>query len=372
MPVAINSPRSVDLDITNWCNLQCKYCSHFTSSGDTGRDLPAEEWLQFFEELNACATMEVCLCGGEPFFRKDIREIIEGIVRNRMRFSIATNGTLITDEMASFIASTRRCSSVQVSLDGSIATTHDAMRGEGSFKSAIRGVEYLRKHGVSTTVRVTIHKKNVGDLEAIAGFLLEEMALPDFSTNSACYMGLCRKNADQVVLDAGERTAAMATLLALAKKYAGAIGATAGPLAEARDWLEMERARREGLPALPGRGYLTGCNGPRTKMAVRSDGAMIPCAQLGHLSLGRINKDNLKEVWQTHPELQRLRDRQDIPLHEFEFCAGCPYLNYCTGGCPALAYPVFGRENHPSSYSCLREFLKEGGTLPVEEPDVSR
>ncbi len=38
----------------------------------------------------------------------------------------------------------------------------------------------------------------------------------------------------------------MTKLLALSKKYNDRISATAGPLAEARGWREMERARREG------------------------------------------------------------------------------------------------------------------------------
>jgi len=55
----MKTPRSVDLAITNRCNLRCTYCSHFTSAGDVGEDLPREEWLTFFEELNRCAVMEV-------------------------------------------------------------------------------------------------------------------------------------------------------------------------------------------------------------------------------------------------------------------------------------------------------------------------
>ena len=115
----MKTPKSVDLEITNRCNLRCRYCSHFSSAGDVEKDLSTEEWLQFFEELNRCAVMEVCLQGGEPFIREDFRELVEGIVRNRMRFSILSNGTLITDDMAAFLASTGRCNSVQVSIDGS-------------------------------------------------------------------------------------------------------------------------------------------------------------------------------------------------------------------------------------------------------------
>jgi SynChlorMet cassette radical SAM/SPASM protein ScmE len=360
----MKTPRSVDLAITNRCNLQCTYCSHFTGPGDVGQDLPKEEWLQFFEELNRCAVMNVTIGGGEPFCREDLRELIEGIVRNRMRFNILSNGTLISDEMADFLASTGRCDGVQVSIDGSIPTIHDACRGEGNFLKAMQGIKYLQEYSVPVPVRVTIHKENVRDLGNVARLLLEEVGLPSFSTNAASYMGLCRKNTDQIQLTVEERSLAMGTLLKLEKKYNGRISAAAGPLAEARNWLEMEEALREGQDSMEGRGFLSACNGPMNQIAVRADGAMTPCIQMSHMELGRINRDNLQEVWQEHPELKRLRERHKIPLSDFEFCEGCDYLNYCTGNCPALAYTIFGKENHPSPDACLKRFLEDGGRLP--------
>ncbi len=362
----MSTPRSLDLDITNRCNLRCKYCSHFTSAGDVGQDLPNEEWLKFFEELNRCAVMNICIQGGEPFYRKDLPELIEGIVKSRMRFNILSNGTLVTDEMAAFLVSTDRCDGVQVSIDGSDALTHDAFRGESSFVRAMEGIEHLKKHSVSVFVRVTIHRENVNDLEAIARFLLEDLRLLSFSTNSASFMGLCRRNAEEVQLTVLERSLAMETLLKLSKKYNGRISANAGPLAEARNWLKMERARREGKVGLVGRGYLTSCGGPMSKIAVRADGVMVPCIQLSHMELGRINQDDLRKIWQNHPELQRLRERCNIPLSDFEFCQGCDYIPYCTGNCPALASTILGEENHPSPDACLRRFLEEGGKLPSQ------
>ena len=360
----MKTPRSLDLLITGRCNLRCKYCSHFSSGGDVDNDLPTEEWLSFFEELNRCAVMDVCLQGGEPFCRPDLKELVQGIVRNRMRFSILSNGTLITDEMAGFLASTGRCNSVQVSIDGSTPIAHDAMRGEGNFHRALRGLKLLMKHGISATVRVTIHRKNVEDLDAIAKFLLEDIGLPSFSTNSASHLGLCRKSADQVQLTAEERSLAMETLQRLTRAYDGRISATAGPLAEARYWLQMEEARREGRKSMPGGGYLTGCGGPRTKLAVRSDGVMVPCGQIPDLELGRINRDDLRQVWTEHPILKRFRDRVDISLENFESCRGCAYIGYCTGNCPALSYTLVHDAWHPSPDACYRRFLEAGGKLP--------
>ena len=251
----MRTPRSVDLAITNRCNLRCKYCSHFTSAGDVSQDLPKEEWLRFFEELNRCSVMNVTLEGGEAFCREDLRELIEGIVRNRIRFNILSNGTLITDEIAAFLGATRRCDGVQVSIDGSVPITHDSFRGEGNFFRAMEGIKTLRKHGLPVPVRVTIHRHNVRDLEAVARLLLEEVGLPSFSTNAASFMGVCRENAEQVQLTVEERSLAMGALLRLTQKYNGRVSAQAGPLAEGRAWLEMEEARREGKERIAGRGY---------------------------------------------------------------------------------------------------------------------
>ncbi len=102
-----------------------------------------------------------------------------------MRFDILSNGTLITDDMAAFLSSTGRCNGVQVSIDGSIPTTHDVFRGKGNFKRAINGIKLLRKYNIPVPVRVTIHRQNVTDLDGIAALLLEEIGLPSFSTNSA-------------------------------------------------------------------------------------------------------------------------------------------------------------------------------------------
>ena len=107
--------------------------------------------------------------------------------------------------MAAFLASTGRCNYVQVSIDGSMPESHDAMRGKGSFAKALEGLMTLRRHGVHAAVRVTIHRKNVHDLEGVAKLLLEDIGLSSFGTNSAGAMGLCRKNAEMVQLTTEDR-----------------------------------------------------------------------------------------------------------------------------------------------------------------------
>jgi len=362
----LRTPRAVDVAITNNCNLRCKYCYHFESEADAPADACLSDWLSFFEELARCAVMEVNLSGGEAFLREDLKEIINGIIKNKMRFKVLSNGTLINDEIASFLASTGRCNGVQVSVDGSTPEAHDCFRGKGTLKKVMNGIKILQKHGIRVFVLVTIHKKNYTDLENIAKLLLEDYGLPGFSVNSAYDMGLCRRNSKVVGLSARERSEAMERILKLSLKYKNQIRATAGPLAQARRWREMMKSALEKLPAFAGGGFLSGCRGVFDKIAVRADGVIIPCHQLSHIKLGRINERSLHDLWQNHPELNRLRKRIKIPLSSFKLCQDCPYINYCTGSCPGLAYQATGSDERPNPADCLRSFLANGGRLPDE------
>lgn len=359
----MRSPRSVDISITSQCNLRCKYCYFFGNPSVQYRDLPTQEWLGFFDELGSLAVMDVCLAGGEPFSRADLRELVNGIVKNRMRFRILSNGGLITDDMAAFLAASRRCAGVQISLDSAIPEEHDACRGKGSWEGAVRGIRILKRKSVNVNVRMTIHRHNYLNIERTAAFILEDLGLPEFGTNVAGYIGKCRLHADEILLTLNERQYIMEKLLGLAVQYKGLINAAAGPLAEGRMWRKMETARLEEAPVFPNGGRLTACGCTASKLAVDADGSIIPCAQLAHIKMGSINKDSLSEIWLSHPEMVAMRSRSKITLDSFEFCADCDYIPYCTGNCPALAYQLVGTVLHPSPEACLRRYMQQGGHL---------
>lgn len=362
----MRTPRSVDLEITSRCNLRCRYCYFFDNPEVSYQDLPTEEWLQFIDELGRCGVMNVSLAGGEAFLRKDLPRLLKALVTNRMRFSILSNGTLINDDISEFISGTNRCDYVQVSVDGSCADVHDICRGKGSFSSAIRGIRILQKYNIPVTVRMTIHRHNVHDLENTALFLLEELDLEEFSTNASGFIGSCRKTGSDLLLTVKERQTAMSTLSRLSRMYEDRITAQAGPLADARFWSRMESARRLKAPAFDNGGHLTGCGCTKDSIAVRADGTIVPCSMLAHLELGRINRDSLTEVWQKNKALSALRLRNHISLSNFAYCSDCSYLDYCTGNCPGLGYAITGEVNSPSPDACLKRFLEIGGTIPAD------
>jgi len=350
-------PREIDVEITSRCNLRCKYCYYFENPNVEYLDLPTEDWITFFDELGSIGIMEVVLTGGEPFSRPDLKTIIDTIVLNRMRFSILSNGGLITDEIIEYISKTGRCNSIQISLDGSCGEIHDLSRGNGSFEGAMRGLRILLANSIKVDVRFTITHFNVDDIENFTSFILDDIGLPSFSTNAASYFGICRNSGQEIMLNRNDRSKAMKTLLFLNRKYEGRILAAAGPLADALSFARMQKAYDDGCPPFFEGGSLTACGCFNSKLSVRSDGTITPCSMLPHLELGHINSDKIIDIWQNSKKLSFIRERKKIPLNNFPLCQECKFINYCTGGCPGSAYNYTKEVNHPCPDACYKTFL---------------
>ena len=354
-PRVPSAPLSVDIALTGRCNLHCKYC--FYADEMTGlQDLPTEQWLSFFQELGRLAVQRVCLTGGEVFTRPDLWTLIDGVIANRMRYSILTNGTLISKEtLAQFEVGKRRLrlDSIQVSIDGSRAEVHNRSR-PNSFDRALRGLRLLLEAKSPVTVRVTVNRHNVNDLDHIAHLLLDEVGLAAFTTNEAYPCGIMERQVEGIMLTPSQRLQAMQTLTELALRYEGRISASAGPLALAREFRAIDEHLAAGRTNIPGRGTLSGCGGVFTKLAVLHDGTIVPCHQLATLHLGKIGVDDLQQVWCAHPTMIALRQRREISLENLDTCRDCPYTGFCTGGCPGGALFLTGDFNSRNPMDCYR------------------
>lgn len=354
-------PLSVDLSITGRCNLTCQYCFYAHEMASLS-DLPLARWLAFCDEMGGLGVQRVTLSGGEVFTRRDLFAVIDGIIANKMRYSILTNGTLITAEtLAQFAVGKRRLrlDYIQVSIDGATAEVHNKSRPPHSFARALRGLKLLIAHEFPVAVRVTINRHNVDDLDNIAALLLDELGLPGFSTNEAEAMGAANCAGEPIMLTPQERQRAMTTLLRLKQQYGGRIDAQAGPLSRMELFNAIERQLAQGKTSLPGRGTLCACGGVFNKMAVLHDGTMVPCNMLPTLKMGVIGVDSLQAAWQRHPAINAVRQRQQIALRTLPTCQDCDYAGFCTGGCPANALAKTGELNAIDPLVCYRRYRAE-------------
>jgi SynChlorMet cassette radical SAM/SPASM protein ScmE len=368
----MSSPKRVDIAITGKCNLACQYC-FYADEMVARTNLPTERWLSFFDELGHLGIMTVCLTGGEIFTRPDLFVLIDGIIANRMRYSLLSNGTLITKEtLKQFEIGKRRqrLDSIQISVDGSSAEVHDLSRPK-SFDRALRGLKLLKEAGYPVTVRVTVNRHNVDDLENVARLLLENVGLSSFSTNEAYACGATDRTEGNIILTSAQRQKAMNVLTRLAEKYDQRIQAQAGPLILAQELRTMDDMLASGQNNRPGRGKLSACGGVFSQIAVMHDGTIVPCNILSTLPLGKIGVDDLREIWLNHPIMIAMRQRREIPLSLLDTCQGCEYQGFCAGGCPAGALYANGDFNTRDPMSCYQMLRNESSFLNLSTSQVN-
>ena len=146
-----NAPvKSMCLNIAHDCNLRCEYC--FAAKGDFGRGrmlMPFEvgkKAIDFLiEKSENRHNLEVDFFGGEPLMNfevvkqvVDYARSIEKKYNKNFRFTITTNGILLTDDKIEYI--NREMSNCVLSLDGRKAV-NDLLRvradGTGSYDSIV-------------------------------------------------------------------------------------------------------------------------------------------------------------------------------------------------------------------------------------------
>src|SRR5215469_6410612 len=157
-------PRLIFWEVTKGCNLRCIHCRATATELMSPNDLPTGKALNIISQIADFGSPILVLSGGEPLFRHDIFELAEYATSRGLRAALATNGTLVTKEIAQKIkgAGIRR---VSISLDGADATTHDTFRGiPGAFEAAIYGMRNLQQLGVSVQINTTIARHNAHQL----------------------------------------------------------------------------------------------------------------------------------------------------------------------------------------------------------------
>jgi len=85
------------------------------------------------------------LSGGESLLRADIFELAKYGANKGLRMALATNGSLVTDEICEKIKNSR-ISIVSLSIDGATAETHDDFRSQkGAFEATVNAAKLFKK-----------------------------------------------------------------------------------------------------------------------------------------------------------------------------------------------------------------------------------
>src|ERR1700720_2084615 len=185
-PIVSPPLRSLSLAIAQKCNLGCIYC--YAQQGEFGggaKAMSAEMALRavdlLLQDAEAGARVNLAFLGGEPLAnRAGLRTATEYAAQVAaaagvdIRFSITTNGTLLTPEDGDFFE--RHGFAVTISLDG-IGEAHDRQRpfknGAPSFAKILARIEPLleRQRRMQVSARVTVTPWNLDLVETLEGLI---------------------------------------------------------------------------------------------------------------------------------------------------------------------------------------------------------
>jgi uncharacterized protein len=170
------------------CNLRCRYCFYRNAgvcASETGNRRMHERTLDRMIAGYMATPQPVHTFGwqgGEPtlmgvdFYRRAVElQAAYAQAGSRIANGLQTNGTLLNDEFAAFLAEYRFL--VGVSLDGP-AAMHDAERGfitgQGSHAQVLSGIECLRRHRVEFNILTLVNRANVSQPIAVYDYLVEQ------------------------------------------------------------------------------------------------------------------------------------------------------------------------------------------------------
>lgn len=244
--------------------------------------------------------------------------------------SISTNGSLVTEEFAAKAAELKM--TVQVSLDGAMATSCDSVRGVGAWERAIRAAEILVSNGVNTAINMVYHQ---GNLHELAEFIQlgEDLGvrmvrfLPFRYRGRGLHSGMTKVMHHEMVLKLREvlRTHPEWGDL-VAQSFLGNI-------------LTIVRM-------CPRYKYC----GTGTILLIDSNGDVFPCLNLAfpEFCAGNLRHQTFKDIWFRSPILNKLRSLCVETLNAD--CAQC-FLRYmCGGGCRSEIYTLTSRMDLPAFY----------------------
>ncbi|MFM1761252.1 MAG: hypothetical protein RL478_862 [Actinomycetota bacterium] len=161
----LDAPICLTWEITYACNLQCVHCLSSSGTRDP-RELSTAQAKAVLDELRDLQVFYINIGGGEPMIRKDFFEILEHAETNNIGVKFSTNGTYITAENARRLAAMNYLD-IQISLDGVDAATNDAVRGKGSYATAIAAMNHLRDANFGQfKISVVVTRHNVDQLDA--------------------------------------------------------------------------------------------------------------------------------------------------------------------------------------------------------------
>jgi radical SAM protein with 4Fe4S-binding SPASM domain len=298
-------------------------------------DFTTEEAKKLIDDITSFCSPVLVLSGGEPLLRKDLFEIAKYGTGKGLRMCIATNGSLVTDEICAKMKESG-IKIVSLSLDGATAAVHDDFRQQaGAFEATLRAAETFRRNGIQFIVNSSFAKRNQQDIPNVYRLAKEIgahawymfMIVPTGRGQEILDELISKEDYEEILewhYRMEKQEADMLVRPTCAPHYYRVV------LQKAKE--EGHKFQRRSLTFSTGGSK--GCICAQTIAFIDSKGNVQPCSYFPVVA-GNVKKQSFKEIWYHSELFESLRAFEKYKGR----CGECEYLNVC-GGCRARADAV--------------------------------
>ena len=314
-------------NVTPECNLACAHCYAACRDG-AGDVLDTDEARRVVDDLAEWQVPVLLFSGGEPFCRRDIRELAEYAKGKGLRVTFSTNGTLIDDNLADWLARLGT-GYVGISIDGTEEVHDSFRRRRGAYAASLAAIRMLVARGVKVGLRVTMTRRNVSAIPELFSLMRAE-GIPRICLYHLVYTGR-GKDIEADDLSAEERRAALDTIIAETERsFASGHPVEVLTVDNHCDgpYLYMKRPSERTRELLARNG---GNSSGAGIACISWDGTVYPDQFWRNHPVGNVRERPFSEIWGAPPPgslLDMLRRRKEFVKGR---CRSCRWLDVCGG-----------------------------------------
>ena len=329
-------PRSVFLNITGRCNLNCIYCS--SGSINSPCCLSPQKATNILQQLWDMGVVNVTLTGGEPLLYQGLEELISDIVQHA-HVTINTNGILIPKYQNYFIQFPykKRCD-FKISVDSPIKVNNQRTRGNYDIEGVLNNVQWLIKAGYRVSIMCTATKYlMIEDLNAFHEYARLHPQI------SIMFNG---------VKPCGKAEKAQWNELRPTDKIIGEIMALVSVMPNVQTSLKLLRYELDSSGVVQAAQSSLQCGAGTECIAISDNGDVYPCTAM-NICMGNLFETNLMTICQESTVIKRLKKLREKTMDCIRPCSTCIHRKTCDGGCRANALGYYGKLEAPDPYCNL-------------------
>ena len=151
--------------VTTKCFMKCNGC---VFNNETSEDIPLSKIISTSKSLYKDGYRKITITGGDPLYRKDLREIVDSFYETGFRIHLDTTGFPLLKDF-SLKGLEQKIYLIGIPLDGSTNRIHQKFRTNSiiNIKDIKKIIKLLEENRFRISINTVVHSGNIDDLQNI-------------------------------------------------------------------------------------------------------------------------------------------------------------------------------------------------------------